>query len=143
MPSKASGDLLKDLKVLVVDDEPDSIEVAGTLLEFCGAQVFTAENGRDAIEKINVSHPHFVITDLTMPVMNGWELLTALKRDANTADLPVIALTAHSTDEDRRRTVEAGFSTYLAKPLHPETFVNELLAALRKIPQVAAMLKAK
>jgi CheY-like chemotaxis protein len=140
MTFEMSEELLKGWRVLVVDDEPDSIEVASTLLEYCGAEVHTANNGRDGLEKINLSHPHFVISDLSMPEMSGWEMIREIKGNRATLDIPVIALTAHAMDGDRRRAIEVGFHNHLTKPLRPESFVNDLLVLLMDVPEIAEKL---
>ena len=71
---------LKGWRVLVVDDEPDSLEVASMLLEMCDAEVLTAENGRDGLEMAKLHRPHFIISDLSMPEMTGWEMLQPQRR---------------------------------------------------------------
>jgi CheY-like chemotaxis protein len=126
--------------VLIVDDEPDSLEVASTLLEMVGVEVLTASNGKEALEHLKTKRPKFIISDLSMPEMSGWEMLKHLKTDPTSQDIPVIALTAHAMRGDRDRAVEAGFHNYLSKPLRPETFINDLLRLLIDIPQMAEML---
>lgn len=126
--------------VLVVDDEPDSLDVASTLLEMVGVSVLTASNGKLGLELAQAHRPRFIISDLSMPEMSGWEMLKHLKADVATQDIPVIALTAHAMRGDRERAVAAGFHNYLTKPLRPETFINDLLKLLVDIPQMAGML---
>jgi CheY-like chemotaxis protein len=134
-------DLLKNWKVLVVDDEPDSLEVAKTLLEMYGAQVESASNGMAGLQHARNLTPDFIICDLSMPEMNGWEMVRELKKDRATAEIPVIALTAHAMEGDRQRAIAAGFHNYLSKPLNPYNFVNDLLNLLMDIPSTAAMLR--
>ena len=141
MSIEPNNDTLKDWRVLVVDDEPDAIDVASILLEMCGAVVVTACNGQEALDAIKTTKPHFVLSDLSMPVMTGWEMLHTLKLNRATQDLPVIALTAHAMPGDRDRAIAAGFHNYLTKPLLPETFVNDLLKLLIAIPEMALILK--
>mgnify|MGYP000983362338 CR=1 FL=1 len=126
--------------VLVVDDEPDSLDVASTLLEMVGVSVLIASNGKLGLELARAHRPRFIISDLSMPEMSGWEMLKHLKADVATQDIPVIALTAHAMRGDRERAVAAGFHNYLTKPLRPETFINDLLKLLVDIPQMAGML---
>ena len=126
--------------VLVVDDEPDSLDVASTLLEMAGVVVLTARNGKDGLEKARAHRPHFIISDLSMSEMSGWEMLKHLKEDVATQNIPVIALTAHAMRGDRERAVAAGFHNYLTKPLRPETFISDVLKLLVDIPQMAGML---
>ena len=130
-------DLLKGQIILVIDDEPDSLEVVVTLLGLCDAKVITGTNGREGLELARKHHPQFIISDLSMPEMNGWELVKALKQDRVTADIPVIALTAHAMAGDRTRAIAAGFHNYLSKPLRPETFIKDLINIVMDIPAFA------
>jgi CheY-like chemotaxis protein len=136
-----SRQLLKDWTILVVDDELDSLMVAQTLLERSGAKVLTAFNGKEGFELAKQYRPRFIITDLSMPEMNGWDLLTALKNNLATAAIPTIALTAHAMAGDREKAMSVGFTNYLSKPLVPYTFVKDVLNLLIDIPEVAALLK--
>lgn len=134
-------ELLKGWTVLVVDDEPDSQFVAQTLLEMCGATVVTANNGREGLEAAKRVRPNFIISDLSMPEMSGWQMLHAIKLNLATRDTPVIALTAHAMQGDRKRAIEVGFHNYLTKPLMPETFIHDLLVLLIDVPDLAHRLK--
>jgi len=136
--------VLEGWTVLVVDDEPDSAEVASILLEMYGATVIVANNGRLGLEAIRKHRPRFVITDLTMPEMNGWEMTQAVKLDdRELASIPVIALTAHAMTGDRSRALGIGFHNYLTKPLQPETFVSQLLELLAyDIPELKALMSS-
>ncbi|SRR5258706_11698155 len=128
---KVPDNALKGWTVLVIDDEPDSAEVASLLLEIYGATVVVAGNGREGLDMIKKHRPRFVITDLSMPEMNGWELTKALKlSDRGISEIPIVALTAHAMTGDRSRALQMGFHNYLTKPLVPEAFVNQLLELL-------------
>src|SRR5204863_8556136 len=127
--------------VLVIDDDPDALEIVDALLTLYGAKVVTANNGRLGLEAVRMHRPRFVIADLSMPEMTGWDMVGVLKNDRTTLDIPVVALTAHAMAGDRNRALAAGFHNYLTKPLHPETFVGELLALLTTdIPELAQAL---
>lgn len=130
-----SKDILKDWNVLVVEDEPDSQEVAVRLLSYYGAKIATAQNGVEALEKIRDFHPRFIISDLSMPDLDGWGLLYELKLHRDTAEIPIFALTAHAMVGDRERAIAAGFNNYLTKPLTPSTFMQELLVLLEAVPE--------
>lgn len=133
-------DLLKGWDVLVVDDEPDSLEVATRILRFYGASVRSAGNGQEALVLARQATPRFIISDLSMPVMDGWGLLYELKQARETMDIPVIALTAHSMVGDRQRAIEAGFHNYLTKPLTAATFMKDLVQLLLEEPALASEL---
>ncbi|MCA9903403.1 MAG: response regulator [Anaerolineae bacterium] len=130
-------DLLHGWKVVVVDDEEDSLEVAQIILEEYGADVSTAANGQEGLELIRKVHPKLVISDISMPVMDGWGLIFELKNDRTTCDIPAIALTAHAMIGDRERAISAGFHNYLTKPLTASTFIQDLVGLLVEIPQLA------
>ncbi len=124
-------------KILVVDDEPDSREVATILLEMAGAEVIEASDGEHGLAAAREHKPVFILADLSMPEMSGWQLLHHLKQDETIADIPVIALTAHAMAGDKERVLAAGFYSYMAKPLRPETFVDDLLKLVADIPAIA------
>lgn len=131
-----SQSLLAGWQILVVDDELDSTEVVQTLLKMCGAHVLVSNNGREGFDLAVKHRPRFIISDLSMPDMTGWQLLDKLKKTLATRDIPVIALTAHARLSDRERAFGAGFHNYLAKPLRPETFVSDLLNLLIDLPEI-------
>jgi CheY-like chemotaxis protein len=132
---KIRRDILKGWDVVVIDDEPDSLEVAQRILKFYGANVHTATNGEEGLKMIKQVRPRFVISDLSMPVMDGWALLYELNHDRFAMETPVIALTAHAMSGDRERAMEAGFHNYLTKPLTPASFMGDLLLLLVDIPE--------
>lgn len=142
MNTKIRRDILKDWDVLVLDDEPDSREVAERVLRFYGARVHTASNGNEGLEKLRSMHPppRFIISDLSMPFMDGWAFLFEVKQDRTMMDIPVIALTAHAMLGDRERGIAAGFHNYLTKPLTPSTFMSDLLRLLVDVPEFAELL---
>jgi CheY-like chemotaxis protein len=142
MDTQIRRDILKDWHILVLDDEPDSLEVARLVLRFYGATIHTASNGKEGLEKLRsmLMPPRFIISDLSMPLMDGWAFLSALREDAVFKATPVIALTAHAMVGDRERGLEAGFNNYLTKPLSADTFMGDLLRLLNEIPEFATQL---
>lgn len=121
--------------VLVVDDEYDCREVASIMLEDAGATVLTATNGKEALDLVHQQKPKFILSDLSMPVMDGWRLMYELNNDRTTADIPVIALTAHAMRGDRERAMGAGFRNHITKPLSADKFMIQLLAILVDQPE--------
>ena len=136
-------DLLQNWKIVVVEDEPDSMDVASYILEFYGAKVYPATDGKEGLALIRELKPDFVISDLSMPGMDGWELVHNLQRDLAVREIPVIALTAHAMGGDRERALAAGFYNYLTKPLTANTFINELVRLLIDIPILSSRLNIK
>jgi CheY-like chemotaxis protein len=116
--------------VLVVDDEPDNLEVVAETLEFHGVTVKTASNGQDALTVLNGFTPNLILLDLSMPKMNGWETRTRIKSDTQTAPIPIIALTAHAMAGDADRALSAGFDGYMIKPINILTLINDIRAAV-------------
>ena len=115
-------------KVLIVDDDVRNVFALTSALEARGMTVRFAENGREAIESL-AAEPDvdLVLMDVMMPEMDGHETTRALRQDARFADLPVIALTAKAMKGDREKSIAAGASDYIPKPVDTE----QLLAMLR------------
>ncbi|MDX2076478.1 MAG: response regulator [bacterium] len=133
-------DLLTGWDIVVLDDEDDSLEVAEVILLEYGANVYTAQNGKAGLEVVNRVRPRFVISDLSMPVMDGWGFIHAMKEDDALTEIPVIALTAHAMIGDRERAIRAGFHNYLTKPLTVDTFMADLVKLLIDIPELVEYL---
>jgi two-component system cell cycle response regulator len=134
------SDLLAGWQVVLNEDDPDSLDVAQYILEYYGATVHTAVNGQIGLSLVRQVLPRIVISDLSMPVMDGWEFLTALRQDPLIKDIPVIALTAHAMRGDRERVLAHGFNNYISKPLTADTFIGELIALMMNIPYLSAAL---
>lgn len=131
------NDLLMGWDIVVVDDEDDSLRLAEIMLLEYGANVHTATNGEDGLALIESVRPKFVISDLSMPTLDGWGLIAGLKNNPAIQDIPVIALTAHAMVGDRERAMAFGFHNYLTKPLTVETFIQDLVKLLVDIPVLA------
>src|SRR5215208_4228916 len=93
-------DILQGWKVLVVDDEPDAVLIVQTLLRRYGAEVIIARNGQEGIDMVRKHHPRFVVADLSMPEVSGWQMVNVLKNDRSTISIPIVALTAHAMKGD-------------------------------------------
>lgn len=122
------------LNFLVVDDDPVGLDMISTLLKHYGANTFTADNGLTGLMLIRELKPDVVISDLSMPVMNGWKMIAELKHDNKTMDIPIIALTAHAMRGDREKAMSIGCHNYLTKPIDPYTFIAQLQSILDEIP---------
>ncbi len=133
-----ASSVLKGWIVLVVDDEYDSRMVAEIMLEDAGARVISATNGREALDRLRQEKPQFILSDLSMPVMDGWQLMAELNNNRATADIPVIALTAHAMVGDRERALAAGFRNHITKPLSADKFMTQLLAILEGLPEFSS-----
>jgi CheY-like chemotaxis protein len=131
------ADLLVGWDIVVIDDEEDSLEVAEIILNEYGANVHTARNGKEGLELVKSVRPKFVISDISMPIMDGWGFIHELTHDRALAEIPAIALTAHAMVGDRERAISAGFQNYLTKPLTATTFIYDLTRLLMAIPLLA------
>jgi CheY-like chemotaxis protein len=133
--------ILANWTVLIVEDEADSLDVALRVLKYYGANVHTARNGQEAWEVLQSITPRFIISDLSMPVISGWELIEQIKQDRRLSEIPTIALTAHAMLGDREKAMAAGFYNYLTKPLTASTFIRDLLTLLIDVPALAGELE--
>ncbi len=110
-------------RILVVDDNPVNRKVAGRLLERQGYRVLYAENGREALEVLSREEVELVLMDIQMPVMDGLEAtrrIRAGEAGERARGVPVVALTAHSGEQERKRCLEVGMEAFLTKPVDPE-----------------------
>lgn len=123
-------------RVLVVDDEPEIRELCRVNLELEGFDVSDAPDGFRALEVARAEHPAVIFLDLMMPGMDGWEVLRELQADERTADIPVILLTARTSEQDQMRGWEGGILEYVAKPFNPQSLGESVRRAL--LPRDAA-----
>ena len=117
-------------RILVTDDEPNIVRLIQVNLERQGFQVETANNGAQALEKIRANRPDLLVSDVMMPEMDGFELLSNIRRDPALENLPVIMLTAKAQDRDVLEGYTRGADMYLTKPFNPielVTFAKRLL----------------
>ena len=105
------------LKILIADDKATGRELARTVLERLGYEVFEANDGIEALNTAHRVHPDLIILDLHMPGLDGFGVLKELRGEGRFTSIPVLALTASAMDTDRRRALSAGFTGYLAKPV--------------------------
>jgi two-component system, cell cycle response regulator DivK len=112
--------------ILIVEDNTDAREIFSTYLRHSGFSVAEASDGVDVLRLTKELRPAVVLMDLSMPQVDGWTALRQLKADEQTAGVPVVALTAHSMEGDEQKTIEAGFISYLSKPLDPKKMVSEV-----------------
>ncbi len=107
-------------KVLVVDDVKSELQLISHYLEQGGYAVTVAENGLEALDKVQAEKPDAIVTDLVMPELTGLELCRKLKKDPNTADIPVIACTTKDRKIDQSWAKKQGVTSYLIKPCTAE-----------------------
>jgi CheY-like chemotaxis protein len=125
--------ILTGLRVLVVDDEPDSNELLSTLLTGNGAEVRVARSAAGGFDELIRWHPDVLVSDVGMPAEDGCAFIARVRAlESELSRLPAIALTAYASPEDRVRIFSAGFHVHVVKPFEP----GELVAAVANIARV-------
>lgn len=125
-------------KILIVDDEPDLVELVSYNLKKEGFKVSTAPDGEEALEKVRKSAFDLIILDLMLPGIQGSELCRTLRSNPKTETLPIIMLTAKGDVADKIRGLETGADDYMTKPFSPKELVARVKAILRRTGESAA-----
>lgn len=118
------------VKVLVVDDESDVVSTVQYRLEFCEFEVIAAANGKEGLEKAASEKPDLILLDISMPVMDGHEMLERLKSRPDLKDIPVIMLTAYSDAKDIAKAADLGIVDYITKPFDFTELMRKISNAL-------------
>lgn len=118
-------------KILVVDDEPDMVELVSFNLEAEGYEVITAANGMEALDLARASLPDLIVLDLMLPELDGLSVCEILRRLPSTAPIPVIMLTAWKSELTRIVGLDTGAEDYITKPFSPRDLVVRVNNALR------------
>jgi CheY-like chemotaxis protein/cellulose biosynthesis protein BcsQ len=127
-------------KILIVDDDLDTLRLVGLLLERKGYEIIAADRGSQGLEKALSDIPDLILLDVMMPDMDGFEILRKLRSNEATSDIPIIMFTAKNQVEDKVAGFEAGADDYLTKPTHPAELTARVQATLarfafRRTPQ--------
>ncbi|MGV3461327.1 MAG: response regulator transcription factor [Flavobacterium sp.] len=125
----------KDIRILLVDDEQDILEIVGYNLTQEGYQVTTASNGKEAIAKAKKELPHLIIMDVMMPEMDGMEACENIRRVPELSNVIITFLTARSEDYSQVAGFDAGADDYIAKPIKPKLLVSKVKALLRRLKE--------
>ena len=133
-------DLLKDVHVLVVEDEKDTRDLLVMALAQCGAQVTAAESVAEALAAFDRAAPDVLVSDIGIPFEDGYSLIRKVRarRPSRGGRVPAAAVTAYAAAEDRQRALEAGFQTHLAKPVDPSELVTTVAALAGRRAAVAS-----
>ncbi|RZJ68608.1 MAG: response regulator transcription factor [Flavobacterium sp.] len=123
----------KEIRILLVDDEPDILEIVGYNLAQEGYQISTAENGREAIAKAKKELPQLIIMDVMMPEMDGMEATEAIRKIPELSNVIITFLTARSEDYSQVAGFDAGADDYITKPIKPKLLVSKVKALLRRL----------
>ncbi len=128
----------KDIKILLVDDEQDILEIVGYNLAQEGYQIVTASNGKEAIVKAKKELPHLIIMDVMMPEMDGMEACENIRKIPELSHVIITFLTARSEDYSQVAGFDAGADDYIAKPIKPKLLVSKVKALRRRLKEEEA-----
>ncbi|MBF0421671.1 MAG: response regulator [Magnetococcales bacterium] len=135
-----TADVIGGARVLLVEDNVINQQVARELLERVGLTVEIANNGREALDRIEHFSYDAVLMDLQMPDMDGFEATTILRNDDRFKNLPIIAMTAHALETERKRCMEIGMNGHIAKPIRPERMygvLTKVIGPLKVLPEAS------
>jgi len=122
-----------DIKILLVDDEPDIIEILRYNLTQEGYDVITAKDGESAINKAENNHPHLIIMDIMMPKMDGIEACSIIRSNPKFVDTIIVFLTARGEDYSHVAAYDARADDYITKPIKPKVFISKVKGLLRRL----------
>ncbi|WP_423820007.1 response regulator transcription factor [Salinimicrobium sp. TIG7-5_MAKvit] len=121
-----------DICILLVDDEPDIIEIIRYNLAAEGYRVVTAENGEQALKVAKENHPHLIILDVMMPEMDGIETCIQMRKEPELTNSMITFLTARGEDYSQMAGFDAGADDYITKPIKPKVLISKVKALLRR-----------
>ena len=113
-------------RILVAEDRPASLELIRTVLESSGYEVIEAMDGQQAVERASETPVDLILLDLQMPKLDGFGVVTYLRKDPRFQSTPIVALTASAMQGDRERALAAGFSSYITKPVDLTALRSEM-----------------
>tara|TARA_S200000501_G_C20803984_1_gene735302 strand:+ start:107 stop:787 length:681 start_codon:yes stop_codon:yes gene_type:complete len=123
----------KDIRILLVDDEPDILEILDYNISAEDYQVKRAKNGIEALAKAKDWNPHLILLDVMMPEMDGIETCEKLRKNPNLSESVIVFLTARSEDYSQVAGLEAGADDYITKPIKPKVLLSKIKAILRRL----------
>ena len=125
----------KDIKILLVDDEPDILEIVGYNLSNEGYQIITAETGVEGVKKAKKEKPQLIILDVMMPEMDGIEACEQIRKVSDLSNTIITFLTARGEDYSQMAGFDAGADDYITKPIKPKVLVSKVKALLRRLKE--------
>ena len=125
----------KEIKILLVDDEPDILEIVGYNLSNEGYQVITASNGKEGVKAAKKNSPHLIILDVMMPEMDGIEACEQIRKLPGHEETIIAFLTARGEDYSQVAGYDAGADDYITKPIKPKVLVSKVKALLRRLKE--------
>lgn len=125
----------KDIRILLVDDEPDILEILSYNLSAEGYQVFTASNGVEGVSKAKKKQPHLIVLDVMMPEMDGIEACETIRNTSGLENTIITFLTARGEDYSQVAGFDAGADDYITKPIKPKVLISKVKALLRRLKE--------
>ena len=113
-------------QVLIIEDEPDNMELVQGILEYNGIRTIPVMTGEEALEVLQGTTPTLILIDLALPGIDGWGLLDYLQENERLSGIPRVAMTAYHTASQAHKAVEAGFDAYIPKPIDAASLVSDL-----------------
>lgn len=113
-------------RVLVIEDHPDNLRLMGYSLLQAGYEVMAARTGEKGVRLAQETRPNFIITDINLPDMDGYEVVRRIRAAAASKSIPIIAITSHAMAGDRERIVTCGCTGYFEKPIDPLTIMDQI-----------------
>ncbi len=121
--------------ILIADDYDDNRELLRLMLETEGYRIREARDGLEAVDAARAEVPALALIDLSMPALDGWGTLRALRADERTRHVPCVAVTAFASTQDRQRVLEAGFDAYISKPYSARALIELVHSLMQKEAQ--------
>ena len=122
-----------NIKILLVDDEPDILEIVGFHLKKEGYQIFKAKDGNEAVEKAELIEPHLILLDIMMPKMDGIEACEKIRGIKGLENILIVFFTARGEDYSQVAGFDAGADDYITKPIKPKVLISKVKALLRRL----------
>ena len=116
--------------VLIIEDNPDNMLLISDILAFEGFTIITAETGLDGVAKAEKNKPDFIILDIQLPDIDGYEVLHRIRASENSGAIPVVAMTSYAMAGDKERLLNAGCDGYVEKPIDPGTVMVQIKQAI-------------
>ena len=126
-----------DIRILLVDDEPDILEIVGYNLKNEGYKIYTAKNGIEAVEKAKKHIPHLIILDIMMPEMDGIEACEKIRSTKGLENVLITFFTARNEDYSQMAGFDVGADDYITKPIKPKVLISKIKALLRRVDDIS------
>ena len=131
--------VMKTCSILLVDDFQDGLEMYEEYLSYRGFHVLAARDGEEAVTLARMHRPDVILLDLRMPGLTGTETMQILRADPSFVNTPIVALTAHALDDERRLALDAGFDQLIAKPCLPDALAEAVERILSERPAASGL----